>query len=224
MLEIFDRILKFIKDKSISWGFKSFIAVIFLSAFLFADYLVSFSYDYHSNKKAEQLISISNLKEIYKSDSVKLKELLATEERVLKRTHYEDRLRNMDFSFEIPKLKILEKSEIKDKTKPEIKKESTITNKPIRNVYWMTITSNYVFIFISIVLVIMPFTGSVHRELKNILGVIAALIIFGLIIYFFTWVSYKIPLIWNKPWLNYLLNAILQSPLLFFIINSSKKN
>ena len=170
------------------------------------DYYFNFSYDYHLNNKIEKLQSIDNLKKIYKTDSLKLAELTELENRIFKRNHYSDRLRNLDLN----QINIFKKSETTEIKSPVIKNENTTIKKPIRSLFWMILSSNYFFIILIIGLIIMPFTGSVHRELKNVLGAISAIIIIIGIIYLITWIAYKIPLLWNRPYLNYILNFLIQ--------------
>ncbi|MFA9190727.1 hypothetical protein AAGV28_05020 [Flavobacterium sp. FZUC8N2.13] len=170
----------------------------------------------------EKLESIDNIKKIYKTDSLKLVELTELENRIFKRTHYSDRLRNLDLS----QLNIFKKSDKTEIKSPINKNENTAIKKPIRSLFWMVLTSNYFFIILIIGLMIMPFTGSVHRELKNILGAIAAIIIVIGIIYVITWIAYKIPLLWNRPYLNYILNLLIHSPFIYLIFwwNKAEKN
>ncbi|WP_282122176.1 hypothetical protein [Algibacter mikhailovii] len=222
MDKLIERILKFFENKSIHFGLRTSLFIISIFVLTTCDYYFNFSYDIHLNNKIEKLESIDNLKKIYKTDSLKLAELTELENRIFKRTHYSDRLRNFDYS-QIKILKISDTTEIK---KPVIKNDNTTINKPIRSLFWMSLTSGYFFIIIIIGLLILPFTGSVHRELKNVLGSIAAIIILIGVISFLTWVAYRIPLIANRPYLNYILNAILQSPLIYLIFwwNKTGKN
>mgnify|MGYP000621717756 CR=1 FL=1 len=174
-----------------------------------------------TNNKIEKLESINNIKKIYKSDSLKLAELTELENRIFKRTHYSDRLRNLDLS----QINILRKSDTTEIISPVIKNDSTTINKPIRSFFWMVLTSGYFFIILIITLIILPFRGYPHNELKNVLGSIAGIIIFIGVIGFLTWVAYTIPIISsNHPYLNYILNAILQSPLIYLIFWWNKKD
>ncbi|PIV92740.1 MAG: hypothetical protein COW44_13165 [Flavobacteriaceae bacterium CG17_big_fil_post_rev_8_21_14_2_50_33_15] len=222
MDKILERIFKFFENKSIHFGFKTSIFIISIFVLFACDYYLDFTYDNHLNNKIEKLQSINNLKKIYKSDSLKLSELTELENRIFKRTHYSDRLRNLDLS----QINIFKKSDKTEIKRPVIKNDNTTINKPIRSLFWMIMSSSYFFVFTIIIMLILPFTGSVHREIKNILGSIAAIIIIIGIISLITWIAYKIPLIWNRPYLNYILNFILQSPLIYLIYwwNKTVKN
>tara|TARA_R110000796_G_C14418014_1_gene419560 strand:+ start:46 stop:717 length:672 start_codon:yes stop_codon:yes gene_type:complete len=223
MDKILDRILKFFENKSIHFGLRTSIFIISIFVLTTSDYYFNFSYDYHLNNKIEKLESIDNLKKIYKSDSLKLAELTELENRIFKRKHYSDRLRNLDLN----QINIFKKSDTTEIKSPVIKNDNTTINKPIRSLFWMTLTSGYFFIILIIMLIILPFRGYPHNELKNVLGSIAGIIILIGVIGFLTWVGYKIPLISsNHPYLNYILNAILQSPLIYLIFwwNKTGKN
>jgi len=222
MDKILERIFKFFENKSIHFGFKTSIFIISIFVLFACDYYLDFTYDNHLNNKIEKLQSINNLKKIYKSDSLKLSELTELENRIFKRAHYSDRLRNLDLS----QINIFKKSDKTEIKRPVIKNDNTTINKPIRSLFWMIMSSSYFFVFTIIIMLILPFTGSVHREIKNILGSIAAIIIIIGIISLITWIAYKIPLIWNRPYLNYILNFILQSPFIYLIYwwNKTGKN
>ncbi|MBJ7881633.1 hypothetical protein [Gelidibacter salicanalis] len=222
MDKLIERILKFFENKSIHFGLRTSLFIISIFVLTTCDYYLNFTYDIHLDNKIEKLESINNLKEIYKTDSIKLSELTELENRIYKRTHYSDRLRILDLN----QINIFKKSDTTEIKRPIIKNDNTITNKPIRSLFWMVLSSNYFFIILIIGLIIMPFTGSVHRELKNVLGAIAAIIIIIGIIYLITSIAYKIPLLWNKPYLNYILNFLIHSPFIYLIFwwNKTGKN
>jgi hypothetical protein len=222
MDKILDRVFKFFENKSIHFGLRTSIFIISIFVLTTCDYYFNFSYDYYLYNKIEKLESIDNLKKIYKTDSLKLAEMTELENRIFKRTHYSDRLRNLDLN----QIKIFKKSDTNEIKRPVIKNENTTIIKPIRSLFWMVLTSNYFFIILIIGLIIMPFTGSVHRELKNVLGAIAAIILLIGVIYLITWIAYKIPLLWNRPYLNYILNLLIHSPFIYLIFwwNRAGKN
>ena len=222
MDKLLDRVLKFFENKSIHFGLRTSIFIISIFVLTVSDYYSNFSYDYHLNSKIEKLKSLNGLKHIYKTDSLKLAELTELENRIFKRKPYSDRLRNLDLS----QFKILKKSDTTKIISPITKKDNTATNKPIRSLFWMVLTSGHFFIILIILLTILPFRGYPHNELKNVLGAIVGIIILIGVISFLTWVAYKIPLIYNQPYLNYILNAILQSPLIYLIFwwNKTEKN
>lgn len=218
MDKILDRVFKFFENKSIHLGLRTSIFIISIFLLTICDYYFNFSYDYHLSNKIEKLESINNLKTVYQSDSLKLTKLTDLENRIFERTHYSDRLRNFDLS----QIKIFKKSDSTEIKNSVIKNGNTTINKPIRSLFWMVLSSNYFFVFTIIILLILPFTGSVHREMKNILGSIAVIIIIIGIISLITWIAYKIPLIWNRPYLNYILNFIIQSPFVYLIYGWNK--
>ncbi|PCH76007.1 MAG: hypothetical protein COB98_07425 [Flavobacteriaceae bacterium] len=220
MNKLLERILNFFENKSIPFRLRTSIFIISIFVLTTCDYYSNFTYDYHLSSKIEKLKSINDLKKIYKSDSLKLSELNELENRIFKRTHYSDRLRNLNLN---QILKISDTTKIKS---PVVKNDNTIINKPIRSLFWMVLTSNYFFIILIITLIVLPFTGSVHREIKNVLGSIAGVLIFIGVIYFITWVAYQIPLIWDKPYLNYILNFIIHSPFIYLIFywNKTEEN
>jgi hypothetical protein len=222
MDKLIERLLKFFENKSIHFGLRTSLFIITIFVLTTCDYYFNFTYDIHLNNKIEKLESINNLKKIYETDSLKLTELTVLENRIYKRTHYSDRLRNFDLN----QVNIFKKSDTTEIKNPVIKNDNTITNKPIRSLFWMSLTSGYFFIILIIALLILPFTGSVHREWKNLLGSIAAIIILIGVISFLAWIAYKIPLIANRPYLNYILNAVLQLPLMYIIFwwNKTGKN
>ena len=221
MDKLLDRVLKFFENKAIPFGLRTSIFIISIFVLTTSDYYFNFSYDYYLNNKIEKLKSINSLKNIYRMDSLKLSELTELENRIFKRTHYSDRLRNLDLS----QFKMLKKSDTTEIKSPVIKNDNTTINKPIRSLFWMVLTSSYFFIILIIRLIILPFSGYPHNQLKNVLGAIAAIIILIGVVSFLTWVAYKIPLISsNHPYLNYIFNAILQSPLIYLMFWWNKKD
>jgi len=222
MDKLIDRLLKFFENKSLSFSLRTSIFIISVFVLTTCDYYFNITYDYHLSNKIEKLESIDNLKKIYKTDSLKLAELTKLENRIFRRTHYSDRLQNMDLS----QIKIFKKSGTTEIKSPVVKNDNTTIKKTIRSLFWMVLSSSYFFVFTIIILLILPFTGAIHREIKNILGSIAAIIIIIGIISLITWIAYKIPLIWNRPYLNYILNFIIQSPFIYLIYwwNKTGKN
>jgi len=218
MIEVLKHIFDFAKDKSTSVGLKSGLVISIIAILIISDYHFNFSYNYYLNNKTEQLVSINNLKKIYESDSIKTKELTDIESKIFERTHYFELIDNLDFS--LPEFNFFKKSENIDETNIN----NTVIEKPTRSLFWMILSSNSFFILLIFALLVLPFTGSVHREIKNIMGSIAGMIVLIGVISLITWIAYKIPLIYNKPYLNYILNLILHSPLLYFLYASSKKD
>ncbi|PJB11192.1 MAG: hypothetical protein CO119_12160, partial [Flavobacteriales bacterium CG_4_9_14_3_um_filter_40_17] len=155
MDKLLDRVLKFFENKAIHFGLRTSIFIISIFVLTTSDYYFNFSYDYYLNNKIEKLKSINSLKNIYRMDSLKLSELTELENRIFKRTHYSDRLRNLDLS----QFKMLKKSDTTEIKSPVIKNDNTTINKPIRSLFWMVLTSSYFFIILIIRLIILPFSG-----------------------------------------------------------------
>ena len=205
MEKILDRILKFFENKSISLSKRTSIFVISIFVLFTCDYFFDFSYDYHLSNKIEKLESIDKLKKIYKSDSLKLLKLTKIEDIIFERTHYSERFRGLD----LKELKIFEKSETIESSKPVIKNDNTIINKPIRSYFWMMFSSNYILIIILILLFFLPINFEQHRKGAELLGLIAGIILVFFLILFITWLSFRIPLIYGKPLYNYILNSLI---------------
>ena len=205
MDKILDRILKFFENKSISLSKRTSIFVISIFVLLTCDYFFDFSYDYHLSNKIEKLESIDKLKKIYKSDSLKLLKLTKLENIIFERTHYSERFRGLDLN----ELKIFEKSETTENKNPVIKNDNTTINKPIRSYFWMMFSSNYILIIILILLFFLPVNFKQHRKGAELLGLIAGIIIVFFLILFITWISFRIPLIYEKPLYNYILNSLI---------------
>ncbi|WP_299162802.1 hypothetical protein [uncultured Tenacibaculum sp.] len=220
MDKLIERLLNLFENKSISFSLRTSIFIISIFVITACDYYLNFSYDYHLSKKIEKLESIDKLKKIYKNDSIKMSKINELEIQIFNRKHYSDRLKNLDLS----QINPFKESDILTIKKTEIKKDDINKNVKVRSSLWMILSSNYFFILIIIVLIILPFTNSVHRDVPNILGSIAGIIILIGIISLVTWIAYKIPLIYNRPYLNYILNFILHSPFLISIYAANKKS
>jgi hypothetical protein len=205
MDKILDRILKFFENKSVSLSKRTSIFIISIFVLLTCDYFFDFSYDYHLSNKIEKLESINKLKKIYKSDSIKRFKLIELENIIFERTHYSERFRKLDLN----EFKIFEKSETTEINKPVIKKDNTTINKPIRSYFWMMISSNYILIIIFILLFFLPVNLKQHRKGAELLGLIAGIIIVFVSILIITWISFRIPLIYEKPLYNYILNGLI---------------
>jgi len=125
MDKLLDRVFKFFENKSIHFGLRTSMFIISIFVFTTCDYYFNFSYDYHLSNKIEKLKSINSLKKIYKSDSLKLSEFTELENRIFKRTHYSDKLRNLDLN----QINIFKKSDTTEIKSPVIKNENTTINK-----------------------------------------------------------------------------------------------
>ncbi|VBB43662.1 membrane hypothetical protein [uncultured Paludibacter sp.] len=205
IIKIFERLLI---DKSKNLGQKSWRLLLVLSILLTTDYFTNFTHHIYVSNKLETLEKISSLKKEYQNDSVFLLQLNSIELKYKESKHYYYYvnyyyLRFLNFS------KSLFKSETKEITKAEIKKDTVITNKPIRSSLWMFISSNLFFIILTVIILFLPLFSKEMRKKESILGLFIFLIIFALIMSFTTWTSYKIPIIYDTPKYNYILNFII---------------
>lgn len=141
------------------------------------------------------------------------------EEKIISKKHYSEFV-FPDLSFSSFKNSTIAKTTNQNPTKivtPKIK-----TNKPnIRSYFWMLLSSNYIFVIVFVVMIFLPLTGKEQRTLKSISGWFAGLFVFSLNIIFVTWISFRIPLIYNEPFYNYILNFIIHT---IFIVLIAKNN
>lgn len=188
-----------------------------------ADYYLGFSYNYHLNNKVEQLDKISNLKKKYQKDSLMIVGLSEMEHKVFYKKHYSDEL-----SYLFLKDSTTSKtSEIIDQNNPKNNKPPTITKSPVRSIYWMIFTSNYLFVIILPFLIFLPLYSKDGRKASTLAGWFASLIMFGVFGAITTWIAYQIPVIWNNPIWNYVLNFLIHTLFLILIFrlnNDKEKN
>ncbi|MGJ8760580.1 MAG: hypothetical protein ACSHXA_08525 [Polaribacter sp.] len=221
MVDIFKHFIDLIKDKTTSWGFKTALFISIFGLIFVGDFYLGFSYNYHLNNKIEQLQKISNLKKNYQTDSIMLVGLSKMERKVFYKNHYSDELSRL-FLRDSTKL---ETSKNIDQNNTNNNKPITITNKPIRSIYWMTFTSNYLFIIVLPFLIFLPLYSKDVRSASTIVGWFASLIMFGIFGTITTWIAYQIPIIWNNPIWNYILNFLINSLFWFLIIKlGNEKN
>ena len=212
MGDILKHFIDLIKDKTTSWGFKTALFISVIGLIFVSDFYLGFSYNYHLNNKIEQLGKISSLKQKYTTDSIILNGLSEMERKVFNNKHYSDKLSRLFLKDSIKS----ETSEIIDQNKPANNKPKTTTKKPIRSIYWMSITSNYLLVIILPILLFLPLFSKDGRNSNAIVGWFASLIMFGIIGAITTWISYQIPLILNNPIYNYVMNFSIHT--LFWII------
>lgn len=215
MGDIFKHLIDLIKDKTTSWGFKTALFISIIGLIFISDYYLGFSYNYYLNNKIGQLEKIGNLKNKYQTDSLTLDELKRIEQRVVSKKHYSDELSHLFLKDSIKS----EISQIINKNIPENNKSIINTIKPIRSLFWMTVSSNYMFVFILPFLIFMPLYSKDGRSANAIVGWFATIIMFGIIGVITTWISYQIPLIWGNPIWNYVLNFFIHT---FFLIGLIK--
>ena len=214
MVDIFKHFIDLIKDKTTSWGFKTALFISVITLLFASDYYLGFSYNYHLNNKIGQLEKISSLKKKYETDSLTLIELTKMEKKVFAKKHYSDELSRLFLKDTINS----ETSEIIDQNNPANNKPKTTTKKPIRSIFWMTFTSNYLFVIILPFLIFLPLYSKDGRKANTIVGWFASLIVFGIFGAVNTWIAYQIPLIYDNPIWNYVLNFLIHSLFWFLII------
>ena len=196
MIEEIRKIIELFLDKSKHWTLRAGIFISILGFLLIIDFSLNLSYNYHLSNKLEHLEKINTLKNIYDKDSIKLKEISITENRVLCKKHYSDYLFYFDLSesFFLSESKKSITPKIKDqKPKNNTNPKSAIIKKNIPSYFWMLFSSNYFFLLVLVVLVFVPLFGKEQRTLKSLTGWFAGLISFSLIILVITWIAFKIP-------------------------------
>src|SRR5699024_3237865 len=124
------------------------------------------------------------------------------EHKVFYKKHYSDELSQLFLKDST----ISKTSEIIDQNNQSNNKPPTTTKKPVRSIYWMIFTSNYIFVIILPFLIFLPLYGKDGRKASTLAGWFASLIMFGVFGAITTWIAYQIPVIWNNPIWNYALN------------------
>ena len=218
MIEIFLKIINTFYNKSMSFGKRISYLIIFTSILFFVEYHFEFSYNFYLNNKLEQLNNINNLKEIYSSDSTKIKELKIIEQRIINRSHYSEYL----LKIPINDFNIFKNSDNSKKHISVNNNDTKIINKPIRSYFWMMLSSSYFLCFIVLSVLLLPITHKQHRSGSGLVGLIAGSILISLIIMLITWTSYFIPLL-GKPIFNYILNFIIHTTILIIIVRILEK-
>lgn len=209
-LEFIKEIKELIFDSNTSWGKLIAKLISLFVLLLIIDFSFNFTYNLHTSNKLSQLEVISSLKESYKTDSTKIKEINKIENTIFNKEHYSEFFPRLfsEISFNI---------KTKDQKIPQINTETITTTKPIRTLFWMTFSSNYLLVIIMPFMIFLPIYDKKSRSGNAIAGWITALVIFGGIASLITWISYQIPLIYNRPYLNYILNFLIHT---FFLILS----
>ncbi|MFB6344118.1 hypothetical protein ACE1ET_20535 [Saccharicrinis sp. FJH62] len=217
MTHILDFIKSLFFDNSKSWGFRTAMSISIIVFLLLIDFGLKFTYNIHINNKLEQLIKIQELKDSYSNDTLKLIKIITLENRILNSKHYSEYL--SDFLH-----KIFFKSETIDQNSIQ-KAPTTIKNaKPVRNIYWMIITSSFTYIILFPFILFLPLYNKESRKASGIFSWISSLVMFVFFIVLITWLSYRIPLILGKPFLNYILNFIIHIIFLITLVLLSSEN
>jgi hypothetical protein len=209
MIESIKHFFNLLFDNSKSWTFRAAAGISILGFLVLTDLTLNFSYNLHTNNKINQLEKIQSIKKNYKSDSLKLNKIVVLENKVLNKEHYTEFLsRNLsNISF---------KTDTKDQNINQSTNETTTTIKPIKSLFWMAFSSNYLLAIILPFLIFLPLYNSVSRTGSGILGWFASIIMIGAMGALVTWISYQIPLIWNNPIWNYILNFLIHT--LFWVL------
>lgn len=219
MIDLFKYYINLFNDKSTSLSKKISYLIVLIALISITESHFDFSYNYFLNNKLEQLKIINDLKITYKNDLIQFKKLESLENEIIEKEHYSFFLKNVY----IKSLNFISKYSNKVETVPKIKKEITKINKPLRSVFWMTLSSNYFLILTFIIAIFLPVSKDEHRKGSGLIGLVAGLIIISIFIFIITLISYQIPLIYNKPYLNYILNVLIHFGFLFGIFKLSKK-
>lgn len=208
-LEFIKSIKELVFDSSTSWGnfIAKFISLIVL--LVVVDISFNFTYNLHTSNKLSQLEKITYLKTKYITDSINTVEIIKIENDVFDKEHYSDFL---------PRIwsKISFKKATTDQNSTHNKTETTRTTKPIKSLFWMTFSSNYLLAIMLPFLIFLPIYDKNARTLNGIAGWISALVMFGIIMTLITWISYQIPWWWDNPNWTYLANFLIHT--LFWIL------
>ena len=221
---------EFIGDKHLTLPGKAIFIISLLIIFIFVDWMTNFTHNYEMNQKLAQLEQVSKLKEIYKHDSTYLVELLFLEEEIVSRSHYLNILKvNQDDILRIDKkatnidpytikAKILADSCIMVENMMDsiiivneraAKQPTTVSRKEskssgdIRNIFWMVLSSSFLFVFIAAIGPI----SVINEGLSSALS----LFLFGtMLTTLFTFLSYGIPIIdTSRLYFNYIINIVI---------------
>jgi hypothetical protein len=224
MIDGIINIIKLFLDKSKHWTLRAGVFISIIGLLLILDFTLNLSYNYYVSRKLENLEKIQILKKEYSTDDLKLKKILVLEDKILDKKHYSDfifpDLSFADFTFSSLKNLTITK-EINQKTTKIVIPKTTTNNPKIRSYFWMLLSSNYLFVIVFAIMIFLPLKNKEQRTLKSISGWFAGLVVFSLIIIFVTWISFRIPLIYNEPIYNYILNFILHAT---FIVLIAKNN
>jgi len=216
MIESIKHFFNLLFDNSKSWTFRAAAGISIIGFLVLTDLTLNFSYNLHTNNKINQLEKIQSIKKDYKSDSLKLNKIVILENKVLNKEHYTEFLsRNLS--------KVSFKPDIKDQNVTQSTNETTTTIKPIKSLFWMAFSSNYLLTIILPFLIFLPLYNSDSRTGTGILGWFASIIMIGAMGALVTWISYQIPLIWSNPIWNYILNFLIHTVFWILIVKLNKK-
>jgi len=151
-MNILDYIKEFkdyIFDESTSWGN---VIAKFISLFVFLvfiDLCLNFSYNLDVQNKLSQIEKISRLKSKYKNDSIYILKIRKIENNIFNKEHYSDFLPRIlsEISFN---------QETIDQNINQSNTANKTTKNPIKDVFWMTISSSYLLLIIFPFLLFLP--------------------------------------------------------------------
>jgi len=201
MFEFFKHISDLIFDNSKSWGKRTSRIFAFIFFLILADLTFNISFNIFTENKLSQLEKITKLKDDYKDNSTRLKEIKYLESEIFKREHYSEFIsRNLD------ELTLTNNENIK---------EDKIEDG--RSTLLMILSSNTVLIIIVFLFLLLPiFGGKDARQANFFVGFFSSLLFISFLISIVTIFAYQIPLINKNPNLNYLANFLIQ--LFFYFI------
>lgn len=216
MIESIKHFFNLLFDNSKSWTFRASAGISIIGFLILTDLTLNFTYNFHTSNKITQLEKIQIIKKDYKFDSLKLKKIVLLENKILDKEHYTEFLsRNLsNISF---------KTELKNLSTNQNTNETVQSTKPIRSLFWMAFSSNYLLVIILPFLIFLPLYNMESRTGSGILGWFASIIMIGAIGMFVTWISYQIPIIWNNPIFNYILNFLIHTLFWILIFKLNKK-
>jgi len=276
---MFDSIKSFfdiIYDKSKSIGHRTAVFLSTIAFIVIIDLVFHFTYDIYISNKLTNLLTINELKNTYKGDSIEIDELNNTENRIKNSKHYSEYIPfynnfrseclksknieintthiikrtpitvNREDSIRITELitKALIDTSSKNiekgialfdsiKSKSIILTDTTITKSTSasvkttqlrRSVFWSFLSSNFLFILISIFLLIVPFTQYNTSKTGAIIGVIAMEVILIITMLVAYWTSNLIPDLGKSPIWNYILNVIIHVGFILIVSKLISKN
>lgn len=204
MSDALGNIFDFFVDKTKSFSHRAIVGAFILAVLVLADLAFGLTYSWYSHSKLSRLERIQGLKEAYHNDTLYLNRILEMEDKIIHRLHYSEWL-GLDKN----------RSSQTKKTAATIQKRTS--RRSIFSLFWMVVSSSYIFITIEAILLIAPlFPGQVQNS-SYWLGWVTVVLIFVLAIICSTIVAYKLPVLGNKPIYNYLLNASIQAMFWLFV-------
>ncbi len=209
MFETIKNFIDLILDKSKHWTLKLAASISILSLILIIDYNFKLSYNHFIESKLTNLEKIESLKKSFTSNPSKIKSLNKLENEIFYEKHYSELINKLFISS--PKnIKVKpDKTEI-----TKIKKLNTdlniVKNEPDNRTYLsMFISTNLIWLIAILIMIALPFTDKQKFNLKTIINLYSTSLIITLMCFGFTWLTFKIPILFGMPFINYCLNFTL---------------